>query len=183
MDARQDHLAKITARLLVGICFVAVVFTVVMTCAYYGKMVLSTPLMVFLVGSGGGFVSIHRRLLTMDDAKIEFYATSWTILFTSPFVGGVLAVVLYFLFLSKIISSTIFPSFEADCAPVSHTLLDMYHSSGLNFSEWAKLAFWSFVAGYSEDFVLAVIDSVKASAIDKVRGAKTPPQPAQQDNQ
>ena len=179
MNDRQAHLAKITARLFVGICFVAIVFAVVMTFAYYGMMVLSTPLMIFLIGSGGGFVSVHRRLFAMDDAKIELYATSWTILFTSPFVGGVLAVILYFLFLSKIISSAIFPSFEADTAPLSHTLLDMYRSSGLNFSEWAKLAFWSFVAGYSEDFVLAVIDSVKASAINKVRGDKTPPPPVQ----
>ncbi|BAH77398.1 inorganic phosphate transporter [Solidesulfovibrio magneticus] len=181
MGIRQEKIKLVTVKLFLGLFYVAAAFTVWTTGTYFLGLPLSTPLVVFLIGGVGGFISIHRRLQTMDEEALELYATSLLHLYISPLIGGILAVILYFFFLSQIVSSPIFPNFKTDDpAQYSGTIIDMYRSSGLSFSEWAKLAFWSFVAGYSEDFVLAVVDSVKASAIDKVRGTKT--QPAQQGN-
>lgn len=122
------------------------------------------PISWFCIECGfiGGFVSIQQRLKNVSDQELEYLSQSWTAILVIPVFGGVFAVVLYLLFLSGIIESSLFPKFYIPKFDTSRTTLkdlicffkETYPESGRDF---AKLAFWSFVAGFSERFVPQII--------------------------
>jgi hypothetical protein len=110
-------------------------------------------LLVLLTGTIGGFVSIQRRVNAMPVDGLRLMAASWLSAFLAPFVGGVLALVLYLLFLTELVGGQLFPHFAL---PESGGIQVLSQVQGAPV-EYAKLLFWSFIAGYSESFVVDVL--------------------------
>ncbi len=121
---------------------------------------VSAPLAGFAAGVVGGFVGLQRRLKSMSDDDLSLLANSWVYVCLSPFVGGILAVVLYVLFLSTLVSGELFPTFVADTQNPSHQVqtgfAEIFAVHG-NAVDYAKMLFWSFVAGFSERFVTDIV--------------------------
>jgi hypothetical protein len=120
----------------------------------------STPVLCVILGAVGGFVGLQRRLKQLGEDDLELLETSWAYVVLAPMVGGILALLLYMLFLSKLLSSPLFPTFvldgDVDGSVTWQNFLIISHVHG-GFDDYAKLAFWSFVAGFSERFVVDVI--------------------------
>ena len=128
---------------------------------------------VMLCGIVGGFVGIQRRLreLTIDDLKL--LADSRIFLILAPLVGGVLAIVLYVIFLSGLLQGDLFPKFLVidvkDGGQVDKGFLSIFNQHAETFSDYAKLMFWSFVAGFSERFVTDVIGKFEGNAVKTIK--------------
>lgn len=119
-----------------------------------------------VVGAIGGFVSIQRRLTALTDADLRLLSESNLYPWLSPTAGGLLAAVLYLLFLSGLLAGTLFPSFKADPALSSDAsgFLKLLHMQSSDPGDYAKLLFWCFVAGFSEKFVTNIIGNFEKSA-------------------
>jgi hypothetical protein len=116
--------------------------------------------LVFLIGNIGGYVSVHRGLADLKDAEVVELVASWWSIVAPPFIGGVLALALYLLFLSNILAGDLFPRFEPDTnAPQGLESMVAHHAVAL--TDYAKLLFWSFVAGFNQKYVVDIIESVK----------------------
>nr|WP_315597669.1 hypothetical protein [uncultured Cupriavidus sp.] len=122
--------------------------------------------LVIGAGSIGGFVGLQRRLKDLTEDDLELLATSWFHTSLSPLVGSVLALLMYILFLSGLLSGSLFPSFIADDSGTQDGFLSIANQHARDgFSGYAKLLFWSFVAGFSEHFVTDVIGRFEGEAI------------------
>jgi hypothetical protein len=154
---RQQALNKIWKRLLIVLCATLAACVAV----FYGHVHPRVGILVFLIGNLGGYVSVHRGLGDLKDAEVVELSASWWAIIVPPFVGGVLALVMYFLFLSEIVRSGLFPTFEpkADARPAVESILDQQAKT---MQDYAKLFFWSFVAGFNQKYVVDIINSVKA---------------------
>ena len=154
---RQQALNEIWKRLLLVLC---AAMGAALVAFYYGASG-RVGLLVFVIGNIGGYVSVHRGLSELKDAEIVEFAGSWWAIIVPPFVGGVLALVLYLLFVSHILAGDLFPRFELlkgdDCFGLKSLVCHNTEMSG-----YAKLLFWSFVAGFNQKYVVDIINSVKA---------------------
>lgn len=137
---------------------------------------LTVPI-IMLCGVLGGFVGIQRRLkdFTVEDLKI--LAASRVYLILAPMVGGVLAIVLYVIFLANLFQGDIFPRFgiapNINETDVDFGLLSIFlYVFPESFADSAKLIFWSFVAGFSERFVIDVIGKFEGRAVSKIEERK-----------
>lgn len=120
----------------------------------------------FVCGIVGGFVSIQQRLSKIKDEELSLLSESWATIMVIPIFGGIFALVLYMSFLSGILKGDLFPEFSMPTfgkPTTSENLIDFflktYPEEAVDF---AKLAFWSFVAGFSERFVPQIIGKVTA---------------------
>ena len=116
----------------------------------------------------GGFVSIQQRLAKVGDEELQVLAQSWAAILVIPIYGGIFALTLYVLFLSGLVQGHLFPEFHIPAfadpptsADIVKLLKQTYPKSGPDF---AKLLFWTFVAGFSERFVPQIIQSVSGRA-------------------
>src|ERR1035441_3343295 len=105
---RQDALNTIWKRLLVVLCLSLLVCVVVLFTAGLARVAV----MVFLIGNIGGYVSVHRGLSELRDEEVIGLASSWWSIVVPSFVGGVLALAMYLLFLSNILGGDLFRSEE-----------------------------------------------------------------------
>ncbi len=125
--------------------------------------------LAFSCGIIGGFVSMQQRLKNIGQEELRLLAQSWFQIVLVPIFGGVFAVVLYCMFLSGIVAGDLFPKFSMPTAPktgpdatfMQAILTQTYPLTG---ADLAKFLFWSFVAGFSERFVLRFVDSAASSA-------------------
>uniref|UniRef100_UPI003F498248 hypothetical protein n=1 Tax=Cupriavidus yeoncheonensis TaxID=1462994 RepID=UPI003F498248 len=125
----------------------------------------SVPVLVIGIGAIGGFVGLQRRLKDLTEEDLELLSRSWIHTSLSPLVGGILALLLYILFLSGILKGSLFPEFEADSESVKNiTAIALQHALG-GHAGYAKLFFLAFVAGYSEHFVTDVIGRFEGEAV------------------
>lgn len=139
----------------------------------------ATNWMVMLCGAIGGFISLQRRLKMLPNDDLLLLARSWVYVLLSPLVGGILALLLYFLFLSGLLEGDLFPNFDTiaalnlkngidTSAVVSDTsrtgLTVLFQAQGVEYKDYAKLVFWCFVAGYSESFVTNIISHFETAA-------------------
>jgi len=121
---------------------------------------------VVVITSGliGGFVGLQRRLKDLTVSDLRLIADSWIYTCLSPLVGGILALLLYILFLSGLLSGDIFPHFVGEeTSQVGFATL--FNQHGENYKDYAKLVFWCFVAGFSEHFVTDVISRFEGEAM------------------
>ena len=136
--SRQQALNQIWKRLFLvlfmsmGACSVVFLFQDV------GRV----GMLVFLIGNIGGYVSVHRGLGDLNDAEIVELAASWWAIIVPSFVGGVLAL-------------------HRD-EPKQQGLASMTAQHAVGFADYAKLFFWSFMAGLNQKYVVNIIESVKA---------------------
>ena len=156
--SRQQALNVIWKRLLLVLC-ISMALCAVFFFPYKGEG--RVGVLVFLIGNIGGYVSVHRGLGDLHDAEIVELAASWWAIIVPSFVGGVLALALYLLFLSDFFGGSLFPKFHpiANARPGVYSLVDQT-AGGL--TEYAKLFFWSFVAGFNQKYIVGIIESVKA---------------------
>ena len=127
-----------------------------------------TPMMVFFIGVLGGYVSLQRRLKTFSDFDLHLIANSWIYTLLAPFVGGLLAILLLYIFVGGLFSGPLFPEFK----PSTLVGDDMAREDGFISvffvgaapAAYGRLIFWSFVAGFSERFVLDVVSQFEAKA-------------------
>lgn len=128
------------------------------------------PLLVILSGGIGGFISIQRRLKQFSVDDLKLFSESWIYISLAPLVGGMLALVLYILFLSGILAGDLFPSFKADptadSQPTGITSIFNQHAAE-GFKGYAKLLLWSFVSGFSEKFVTDIIGQFEKSGVQR----------------
>jgi hypothetical protein len=126
----------------------------------------TVPELVFISGNIGGYVGIHRNLSSLSDIELAQLSSSWLGLIVPSFVGGILACILYLLFISGIISGNLFPRIIADTVqngskkPENFAIIFHQHADGA--TEYAKLLFWTFVAGFNQKYVVDIIESIKS---------------------
>jgi hypothetical protein len=127
-------------------------------------------------GIVGGFVSIQQRLNKLELPEASVMADSWFAIALAPSYGGIFALILYFLFLANLLAGQLFPEFSIPKfhdPPTSDDIrvffTQTYPKTGADF---AKFAFWSFVAGFSERFVPGIVQHFTDNAGTAVRGAR-----------
>ncbi len=162
---RSRPILAVSRRLLIFTGFSLVLTAILFLVAFYFHR-FPVSWFCFECGIIGGFVSIQQRLKQVSNEELEYLDQSWTSILVIPVFGGVFSLVLYLLFLSGIVDSFLFPDFaipEFEGRPIPTTddlrrfFVETYPASGEDF---AKLGFWSFVAGFSERFVPQIIHSV-----------------------
>ena len=115
-------------------------------------------------GMIGGFVGLQRRLKHMSIQDLELIARSWLYTGLAPLVGGILASLLFVLFLSGLLRSDLFPTFVSGTTTDPTLFTALLNTKAAGVSDFAKMIFWAFVAGYSERFVTDIIGQFKTTA-------------------
>ncbi len=133
----------------------------------------SIALLITVVYAGmmGGFISSQRRMQTVPtdgDALSSFYTleNGRYFLWFSPLTGAVFAVVLMILFMSGLVKGGLFP--ELDGTGLLPKAVP---------KDYALLFFWSFVAGFAEQFVPDALDHFISRGQEAIR-TSPPPKPA-----
>jgi hypothetical protein len=171
MSQSTDLLAQVTRRLFISIFVLLIVSLTAMTLAVVSGSQFVTPVFVVMSGFIGGFVGLQRRLKDLTVEDLQLIARSGIYTWLSPLVGGVLALLVYVLFLSDLLSGQLFPRFVPDAtAQPQAGFVSVFHQHGASYQDYAKLVFWSFVAGFSERFVTDVIGRFEGAAIKNVPG-------------
>lgn len=127
------------------------------------------PMILVVIGIGalGGFVGLQRRLKKLPDEDLHLLATSWLYALLSPLIGGVLGLVLYCLFISGLLAGDLFPRFcPVTTETPQNTFANLQTCSPVNVRDYTKLFFWSFLAGFSERFVVDIIGKFEHQAHD-----------------
>lgn len=154
---RQEALNTIWQRLFIVLCSSLLCCAIVLLTAGVARV----GIIVFLIGNIGGYVSVHRGLTELKDDEVTGLSSSWWSIVVPPIVGGVLALVMYLLFLSNILGGDLFPTFEADAdSPKAIDSILTQHADSM--ASYGKLLFWAFVAGFNQKYVVDIINSVKA---------------------
>jgi hypothetical protein len=165
MAAVTDLLARVTRRLFLAICMLLVVAVAIMIFGISESRFVA-PAAVLTSGFIGGFVGLQRRLKELTVEDLELMGSSWICTLLSPLVGGVLAFLLYILFLSGLLSGQLFPQFAIDTGQFSaNGFGSLFFQHAANYNDYAKLLFWCFVAGFSERFVTDIIGRFEGTAI------------------
>lgn len=177
MSQKTELIRVISKRLLIPLLFLLVFTVIAVPLARAGKgIIAATPLLAMTAGAIGGFVSLQRRLKEFSEDDLELLFTSWIYTILAPLVGGILALLLYVLFLSGLLAGDLFPKFVADAiTTVNQTGSDakpqaiigfesIFDTHGESYKDYAKLLFWAFVGGFSERFVVDVIGQFQRQA-------------------
>lgn len=169
MDKRQKHL-KVTRKLLIYVGISLLITVLLFSISFFGKGRFLVSWLVFQCGIIGGFVSIQQRLKDIDKEELALLAESWTSILLIPVYGGVFSLLLYIVFLAKVLQGSLFPEFYipefstvVSDYDIQRLLTQCYPKTGPDF---AKLIFWSFVAGFSERFVPQIISNITSKAAD-----------------
>ena len=174
MTPKLLTIRKISNRLSLAL---AVLVVLVIAGAFYaqttvGSTIVTAPIAAFVAGVIGGFVGLQRRLKATSDEDLMLLANSWVYVCLSPLVGGILAVVLYLLCISQLVSGKLFPEFVPDTNRVAGkgdgSFIEIFAVHGQAI-DYAKMMFWSFVAGFSERFVTDIVSRFDTGAAGKGR--------------
>jgi hypothetical protein len=166
---------------------------------WFGLQFLAVLITVIYAGVIGGFVSSQRRLQMIPsdgDPLRSYYAleNGRSFIALAPGFGAVFAVVLMFLFISKVIEGPIFPKYPTDNPPIpqevaaktgstqtgqtetetnllqeTRDMSDLERFQFLQFlpvgpASYALLFLWSFIAGFAERFVPDALDRLMTRA-------------------
>lgn len=176
-DIPMELLKVASRRLFIAI---AILFALLLGIAAVGiESRYIVPIVVIGAGFLGGFIGLQGRLKDLTERDLTLLRESWPYTSLSPLVGGVLALLLYILFLSQLLAGQLFPLFTADANYQLTDFSALLHQHANSFADYAKLLFWAFVAGYSERFVTDVIkrfvgDAVKSAPNGLANGADEP---------
>ena len=158
LNPRQELLRLTGNRLFVLLALSALLVTLwiaTVNLAFNGNH--SALPAVFFTGVVGGIIGLQNRLKELADGDLLLLTKSLMYLLLAPLVGGFMAVLLYILFISELLSGDLFPAFTADSSSdvnkpsaVVKGIGAIFHIHATSFEEYGKLIFWSFVAGFSE---------------------------------
>ena len=168
---QQVHLVrKISTRLFISLIVLIPCLVLLAIQPWHPSGSNPEPDAVYIVlglGALGAFVSLQRRLKSLGEDDLWLLSESWVYALLIPLVGGILASVLYCLFLSGLVTGELFPGFcgpsqgsnaagaDKTNAGAGFSTLFSCHANGPR--DYAKLMFWSFLAGFSEKFVVDII--------------------------
>lgn len=168
MNDKLETIRTISNRLARALAILVLLFVPGAIFAHLnpGNVIVSAPMAAFAAGVIGGFVGLQRRLKKMSDEDLTLLARSWVYVCLSPLVGGILAVVVYILFISGLLAGDLFPKFVADPhavdgKPRGLAVIFAIHGEA---ADYAKMMFWSFIAGFSERFATDIISRFESSA-------------------
>lgn len=168
MDDKLATIRTISNRLARALSILVVLFVpgAIYTYLEPDNVLISAPMAAFAAGVIGGFVGLQRRLKRMSEEDLALLSNSWVYVCLSPLVGGILAVVVYVLFVSGLLAGDLFPKFLPDDPPASgrpQGLAALFAIHG-GPADYAKMLFWSFVAGFSERFATDIVSRFETSA-------------------
>ncbi len=112
MNERIAQLRTVSNRLVWSLAALVAIGIPGAIFAHYEFVV--TPLAVLFVGFVGGFVGLQRRLKSLPAEDLTLLANSWVSIALSPIAGAILAVLVYLLFISGLLSGNTFPTFVPD---------------------------------------------------------------------
>jgi uncharacterized membrane protein len=120
---------------------------------------------VLVFGAIGAFVSLQRNLKNLSEEDLQLMRDSWPYTCLAPLAGAVLAGILYLLFISGLLKGTLFPEIDTNAANVQAVVgvRKLFEVELVGAADYAKLFFWSFVAGFSERFVTNIIGRFEVS--------------------
>jgi hypothetical protein len=139
-------------------------------CYAYGKV--SPPLMVLVMLAGmlGAFFSALTRLYNVDQASmalitptIQQLGGAYLMMYSlvPPVIGAIAAVVLYLVFIGKLLEGALFPSISCVQDKVCASLMDiMNYYVPAKPEDYGKVLVWSFAAGFSERLVPDVMQGL-----------------------
>lgn len=161
INNRLDLLRTVSNRMFKAMLILLLAALIIVIVAWVGAFDISPIIpLIFLFGQIGGYVGLQSRVKTLPDEDLELLATSWVYTILTPLVGGILAILLYLIFLSGLITGTVFPMFKPDeVQPEADSFLVMFAQHADGYVNYAKLLVWSFIAGYSERFVIDMVGS------------------------
>jgi hypothetical protein len=129
-------------------------------------------LLVFCAGSVGAVINNYYRLAKLSEVdKVALEALDGAVftmqIYVSVLISGVLALVMYGLFLSGLLQGDLFPKFKntaQDFESVFQLLRVVIPNQNI---DTAKAIVWAFIAGFSERLVPNVLDRLvnQASAL------------------
>ncbi len=165
-DNRWELIKIVNKRLF---CLLLVLFVLLITylgMIFYERSFLPLLPLVVLSGLTGGFIGIQRRIRSLDLNELELITVSWLATSLPALYGGILAIVMYVLFLSEIITGPLFPTFESTqpMQEIGSGIESIINTKVVTYQDAARLIFWSFVAGYSERFVPLIVESTESRA-------------------
>ena len=168
---RIANLHKLTRRLILMTAIAMAIMTGLFAITFFfsGRFMLTWA--AFIFGIIGGFVSIQQRVKNVSDDELELLCSSWFQILLVPIFGGIFALVLYTIFIGKIITGAMFPEFQlptpsengVDAAFINQLLTESYPKSG---EDLGKFIFWSFAAGFSERLVPQIITKTTSNAAE-----------------
>jgi phosphate/sulfate permease len=166
MSTKVELIKDVTRRLVTSLLWLIAGSAAILIGFLVTKQPISVWGVVMTFGICGGFIGVQRRLKEFTEEDLQLLASSWPYVFLSPLAGGILAVILYMLFVSQLLSGELFPSFEPGrTEPKDFSrLLDCTAKA---YTDYAKIIVWSFIAGFSESFVTDIIGSFAKSAQPK----------------
>jgi hypothetical protein len=144
---------------------------------------LPTP-PVFIVAFGGilgGFLSVQQRLQRQTDIdplfkELQLSAGWFGVVFLAPISGGVFAIVLYWIFLARLIESPLVPNFgpvHPAAGPID--FFEFVKQSGpRDASDYGKTLVWSFIAGFAERFVPDVLTRLSQQVSSSIKVVAIP---------
>jgi FtsH-binding integral membrane protein len=178
LSARQAMMKDVSVRLLSVTLVILGATVALFMLPLLGLGRFPVSWFCFGVGVIGGFVSIQQRLKKLSDEDLAHLDSSWVHIIIPPFFGGIFALLFYVFVLSGILEGDMFPTFvipEFSSPPTSDDieklLLETYPASGQDF---ARLAIWSFLAGFSERLVPDILKRTAGKGSESDDDSSTP---------
>jgi hypothetical protein len=158
MNERNTQLRIVSNRLVWSLAALVAVGIPGAIFAHLDGKSFATPVAVLFVGFVGGFVGLQRRLKALPPEDLTLLANSWVCIALSPIAGAILAVLVYLLFISGLLAGNMFPTFVQDNPSATNQGFNTIFAVHCPYpSDYAKVLFWSFVAGFSEKFATNII--------------------------
>src|SRR5262249_61286278 len=146
MEDRVEIIREISKRLFISlVVLLAIAGGLLAASRYIEGFVASDPLLTIIVGAVGGFVGMQRRLKQFSDADLVLIRTSWVYTILAPLVGGVLAFLLYILFMSGLLAGGLFPKFLIDIKPEPFVSLFVIFDTPVHYQNFANIVFLCFL--------------------------------------
>jgi hypothetical protein len=169
MSDKGALVREVTRRLLISLLTLIALSAALLIVFVLAQSSVSVFAITMTFGICGGFVGIQRRLKSLPLEDLELMASSWAYVFLSPLAGGALAVILYLLFVSGLVKGGLFPTFEPG-ETLRKDFTRILDCTASGYQDYAKIMFWSFVAGFSETFVTDIIGTFSKAAPPQTGG-------------
>jgi hypothetical protein len=153
------------------LAMIAILGTTLLYSYNFQKSPLLLPL-IMEAGIVGALFSALTRLYNVDQTGGEsitptinslngLYITMYALV--PPLIGAIAAIVLYLVFVSKLVQSPVFPTLDCQVNDGCKDILGlMQHYWPTKPEDYGKALVWSIIAGFSERFVPDVLQSLVA---------------------
>lgn len=163
-NRRVDLIKAVSSSLLTAFCILLGTFLILYIAMWKTDVQVTLPT-VLLLGALGSFIAQQRRLKDFSEEDLQLFKDSWIYMWLSPVVGSILAGILYLIFLGDLLAGELFPKFKIPDGEKPYWSIKILFDVASNTpSTYAKLLFWSFVAGYSERFVIDIVGRFQSQA-------------------